>query len=144
MDSIDAHGLYAEVGEVPWARPIMQGDVFRNVVLPGFGEEPRIVQVVMHPCVMRAKNGVLLERLTVATVEPSERVSGAMWERHFRVMPLPNLLAEGADYAARFVEITAAPTAECTLDRRIVALTDPGILILQQRLIMHSTRYSEV
>jgi hypothetical protein len=33
---------------------IFQGDVFQNVVLPGFGDEPQIVQVVAHPCSMRA------------------------------------------------------------------------------------------
>lgn len=44
----------------------------------------------------------------------------------------------------QFVEITAAPSAELSLDRRIAALTDPGILVLQQRLVVHSTRYAAV
>ena len=145
MDSLSADDLYAEAVDVPWSRPLMQGDVFRDVVLPGMGDEPRLVQVVMHPCVMRTGRGVLLERLTVAPVEPSgQRVNDAMWERHLRIMPLPNLLDDGDDYAAKFVEVTAAPSAESSLNRRIAALSDLGILVLQQRLIVHSTRYAEV
>lgn len=97
MDSLSADDLYAEAVEVPWSRPLMQGDVFRDVVLPGLGDEPRLVQIVMHPCVMRTNRGALRDRLTVAPVEPSsQRVDDAMWERHLRIMPLPNLLDDAA------------------------------------------------
>lgn len=145
MESLEADNLYAEVGTVPWSRPLMQGDVFRDVVLPGLGDEPQLVQIVMHLCVMRTGKGVLLDRLTVAPVEPAPQpVTATIWRKHLRIMPLPRLLGDGRDHVAKFVEITAAPSAELAFSRRVAALTNPGILVLQQRLIVHSTRYAEV
>lgn len=64
MDSIDAEDLYEELGAVSFSRPILQGDVFENVVLPGFSEELRRVQIVTHPCSMR-RGPVLNERIQV-------------------------------------------------------------------------------
>lgn len=47
MERITVDNLYDERGEVTWSRPIIQGDIFANIIiLPGFGDEPRIVQVV--------------------------------------------------------------------------------------------------
>lgn len=53
MESIDAEHLYDERGDVARSRPIFQGDIFEGIVLPGFGDDPRLVQIVAHPCSMR-------------------------------------------------------------------------------------------
>jgi hypothetical protein len=43
MDQIESESLYDERGNVSWARPLLQGDVFDGIVLPGFGALPRIL-----------------------------------------------------------------------------------------------------
>jgi len=144
MDQIEPDALYDERADVSRARPLLQGDVFDDVVLPGFGEEPRRVQIVAHPCAMRT-GATLTPRITVAPVEPVEPVephqlvTGRGWQRNPRVMPLAELV-EGEHFATKFVDVTACPAELLTRDRRIATLSHQGIYVLQQRLIKHYTR----
>lgn len=138
MDQIDPDALYDERSDVSRARPLLQGDVFDGVVLPGFGDDPRKVQIVAHPCAMRT-GASLTPRITVAPVEPYQPVSGKAWDGHPRVMPLAELVS-GKHFAAKFVDITACPVELLTKDRRIATLSNRGIFVLQQRLIKHYTR----
>ncbi|MGW5137560.1 hypothetical protein ACWEPH_00615, partial [Nocardia beijingensis] len=78
MARIDAASLYDEKNDVSWARPILQGDVFRDVELPGFSDGPYVVQVVAHPCAMR-RGAEVAERVTVAPVHSYQLVSGSGW-----------------------------------------------------------------
>lgn len=137
MDSIEADELYEERGAVSLSRPILQGDIFEGVVLPGFGDEPKRVQIVTHPCSMR-RGPVLNERIQVAPVETHPKVGD--WNKFGRVMPLPDLLNDGQWYAAKFVDLTAVAAGELTTERRIASLSHPGIHVLQQRLVWHNTR----
>jgi len=137
MDSIDAEDLYEERGAVSFSRPILQGDIFDSVVLPGFGEEPRRVQILTHPCSMR-RGPVVNERIQVAPVGAHTKVSD--WNGHGRVMPLPDLINDGKWHAAMFVDLTAVAAVELTPERRIASLSHPGIHVLQQRLVWHNTR----
>lgn len=138
MDQIEAEALYDERGHVSWCRPLLQGDVFDGVVLPGFGADPMKVQVVSHPCAMRT-GATLTSRITVAPVEPHASVTGRGWAGHLRVMPLAELVGD-QHFATRFVDVTAAPTRLLTKARRIATLSNQGIYVLQQRLIKHYTR----
>jgi len=138
MDQIDPDALYGERSDVSRARPLLQGDVFDGVVLPGFGDDPRKVQIVAHPCAMRT-GASLTPRITVAPVEPYQPVSVKAWDGHPRVMPLAELVS-GKHFAAKFVDITACPVELLTKDRRIATLSNRGIFVLQQRLIKHYTR----
>jgi hypothetical protein len=138
MDQIEPDALYDERGSVSWARPLLQGDVFEGVVLPGFGEGPIKVQVVSHPCAMR-RGPALTPRITVAPVEPHPEVTGREWDGNLRVMPLAGLV-NGEHFATKFVDVTAAPTPLLTRARRIATLSHQGIYVLQQRLIKHYTR----
>jgi hypothetical protein len=138
MEAIDPDELYDERGEVARSRMIFQGDVFQNVVLPGFGDEPWIVQVVAHPCSMRAGTK-LNRRTTVAPVVKHQLIVGDAWNGNIRLMPLAELVG-GKHFAAKFIDITAAPTELLKLDERIATLSDRGIYVLQQRLIKNSTR----
>jgi hypothetical protein len=139
MERIEPEQLYDERGDAAHSRMIFQGDVFDEVVLPGFGDTPQRVQVVAHPCAMRS--GVPLnKRITVAPVHNYQRIEGEGWDGNLRVMPLAELVP-GKNYAARFVDITAAPSELLALDRRIATLSDTGIYVLQQRLIKHYTRF---
>jgi len=138
MEQIEPDVLYDQRSEVSRARPLLQGDVFDGVILPGFGSEPRKVQIVAHPCAMRAGT-VLAPRTTVAPVERYQQVTGRGWDGHLRVMPLTELL-NGTHFATMFVDVTAAPTELLTRSRRIATLSHRGIYVLQQRLIKHYTR----
>lgn len=137
MDSIAPEDLYEERGAVSYCRPILQGDIFEGVVLAGFGDEQRRVQIITHPCSMR-RGPVINERIQVAPVENYQKVTD--WNGHGRVMPLPDVLEDGIWYAAKFVDLTAVAAAELTVERRIAALSHPGIHVLQQRLVFHNTR----
>lgn len=140
MDSIEPNALYDERGDVSWSRPLLQGDVFDKIVLPGFGDEPRMVQIVTHPCAMR-KGPALLARITVAPVESYAKVtSQTEWDGNLRVMPLAEL-RDGKHYATKFVDVTAAPAELLTRDLRIATLSNRGIYVLQQRLVKHYTRF---
>lgn len=139
MDQIESESLYDECGNVSWARPLLQGDVFDGIVLPGFGDQPMKVQIINHPCAMRM-GADLTPRITVAPVEPHQAVIGQRgWDGNLRVMPLPELIDQ-KHFATKFVDVTAAPAELLTRARRIATLSHQGIYILQQRLIKHYTR----
>jgi hypothetical protein len=139
MDQIDSESLYDEREDVSWARPLLQGDMFDGVVLPGFGDQPMKVQIMNHPCAMRT-GADLAPRITVAPVEQHRRVTGQRgWDGNLRVMPLPELIDE-KHFATKFVDVTAAPAELLTRARRIATLSHQGIYILQQRIIKHYTR----
>jgi hypothetical protein len=139
MERIDVDELYDERGAVTWTRPILQGDVFRDIVLSGFDNGPMIVQIVAHPCAMR-RGPDLVKRITVAPVVKYRRVQGDDWDGHLKVMPLADLREDGEPYATRFEDVTAAPSELLTYDKRIASLSNRGIFVLQQRLIKHYTR----
>lgn len=138
MDQIEPDALYDERADVSRARPLLQGDVFEGIVLPGFGEDPKMVQIVAHPCAMRT-GAALTPRITVAPVEPHPSVSGRGWKGNPRVMPLADLIG-GEHFATKFVDVTACPVELLTRERRIATLSHQGIYVLQQRLIKHYTR----
>jgi hypothetical protein len=138
MDRIEPDALYDERIDVSRARPLLQGDVFNNVVLPGFGGEPMKVQIVAHPCSMRTGSS-LTPRITVAPVEAHGPITGSAWDGNHRLMPLAELV-EGEHFATKFVDITACPVELLTRDSRISTLSHQGIYVLQQRLIKHYTR----
>jgi hypothetical protein len=139
MDQIESEALYDERGNVSWARPLLQGDMFDGIVLPGFGDQPMKIQIINHPCAMRM-GANLTPRITVAPVEPYPAVIGQRgWDGNLRVMPLPELIDE-EHFATKLIDITAAPSELLIRARRIATLSHQGIYILQQRLIKHYTR----
>ena len=141
LDAPDDPGdLYEARGDVPLASPIMQGDVFDHVLVPGLSEHPRTVAIVMHPCSMRA-GAQLRPKITVAAVGPSQRLSDNDWRTgHANVMPLPQLRNTEDWYAVDFREIATVPSAELSRRARIAACSRQGILLLQQRCAFHLTR----
>ncbi len=138
MDQIEPDALYDERTDVSRARPVLQGDVFDDVVLPGFGDEPMKVQIVAHPCAMRT-GANLAQRITVAPVEAYQPVTGKGWDGNLRVMPLAELI-DGESFATKFVDVTACPAELLIREHRIATLSHGGIYVLQQRLIKHYTR----
>jgi hypothetical protein len=132
--------LYASWGEKPSiARPLMQGDVFSDVILPGLGNDLKIAQIVMHPCNMR-RGASLVERITMIPVVP-HRVQSSDWTKRYRIMPLPQLEgADAGDFIGNMTDFSSVPSASLDPAKRIAALSDEGVLILQQRLVFTQTR----
>jgi hypothetical protein len=138
-----ADDLYEARVDVPLARPIMQGDVFREIIIPGLSDEPSLALIIQHPCSMRA--GVRLRpRLTVARVaQHTSRFQPADWQGYINFMPLPELGGVGSeDYIADFRDVGSVSSSDLTRDKRIAALSNYGINILHQRHILYSTRFS--
>lgn len=158
----------AEAGGVPVSvyRPIITGDVFRSVDIPGVGhqdgDQERLAIVVSHPCSMR--NGSRIkDHVQALRVVKAEPIKLEEWpKRYYDRMPLPDLTVvidpddvsgddPEADLAARTDEGAHAAlfefrgcvkTEELHLDKRIASLTDQGIAFLHQRMAHDETRYA--
>lgn len=132
--------LYEDVGDALMARPLLQGDVFRDVVVPGFDQDEGIVMITQHPCSMRA-GASLRKRLTVAVVRRRNMpVTASQWQGYGSAMLLPNLLGDGADYEADFRDTGVVLSESLHRIRRLAALTNYGVSVLQQRLVFYLTR----
>ena len=65
--------LAASPEEVPIARPLMTGDVFTDIVVPGL-DNAGLAIVLTHPCSMRVDGVNLAPRLLMARVAPSNPI----------------------------------------------------------------------
>lgn len=123
---------------VPDTRPLAQGDVLRDVELPG-GQVLGLAMIVAHPCSMR-KGLQLRPRLVVAEVEPSP-VHLSKWPKgHFDFFPLPELEASGKPVAVHFQHLHTVETQQLETRERVAVLSDYGQLVFQQRWIYHIAR----
>jgi hypothetical protein len=165
-----ADELYLARGEeVPILRPIMTGDVFHDVDIPGVeeceGDENRLAIIVTHPCSMRA-GPKLRPHLQVVRVLPAPEVPPRAWPRQFfDRMPLPELLSTdmdlqllsarqvseeqgdaGADLAfphAAMFELRGRVSSQAlTLDHRVACLSEEGLALLHQRMTHYDTRHA--
>lgn len=118
-------------------RPICQGDVFRDLCLPGFDDDHDLVMVIGHPCSLRA-GPKLRPRLQAVAVRPYQRVPIENWgNSHPKVFPLP-LLPLSKHHAAELSYPGIVTPAQISLDKRIATLSAPAILLLQQRIVWTS------
>lgn len=139
--SADALYLY-RAHEVVRERPVQTGDVFDGVEIPGLDDGPGLAIVLNHPCSMRSNGVDLLDRLQLARVTSYQEVPLKAWKRHFqRIMPLPDLLLDGDDYAALFSDFGLFRSNSLDLDRRVACLDALGINLLQQRFIWYVSRF---
>lgn len=134
--------LYEHRGSVPLARPNAQGDVFRDVEIPGFeGEQPPAVMVIQHPCSMRA-GAALRPRLTVVAVRKNAKFPADAWQGYSSAMPLPGLLEDGKNYLADFRDSGPVRSSSLARATRVAAMTNYVANILQQRLAFYHTRFT--
>lgn len=130
----------ARAGEVEPYRPVLQGDVFRDVTIPGVEITYDYTMVITHPCSMR-KGPALLPRIQMIPVISYQDVLFDKWSAgHIRVFPLPNLCADGKHYAASFLETGMVSSVDLQPDRRVAMLTENGVMLLQQRYVRYLTR----
>lgn len=137
--------LYDAVhGEVEPARPIMPGDVYRDIRIDGLDEKSGLVMVMQHPCSMRRTDGrqhsKLRDRLTVVRVSDFQVVPLNEWaDKCYDYFPLPGLSSTSRE-AACFRDIGTVKTHELHPDRRIAIMSESGLLHLLQRQTHHFTR----
>lgn len=134
--------LYRARGsEVAPERPLVQGDVFKGIEIPGVDDGPGLALIVQHACSMR-HGASLREKLFLARVRAGPRIPPAMWKRgHFGCMPLPELIPEDETwYQADFEACGLVRSSEISRDARIACLDDYGIALLQQRQAHYMTR----
>ncbi len=125
--------------DVEPARPILTGDVFNAIEIPGTPSVGLAI-VLTHPCSMRRDGVNLAERLLMATVKESLEIPLHKWSSgHFKVMPLPGLL--GSHHSAFLDEIGLVASEALTNAERVACLTPFGINLLQQRFVWHLTRF---
>lgn len=131
--------LAASQDEVPTARPLMTGDVFTSIAVPGL-DSTGLAIVLTHPCSMRVDGVRLAPRLMMARVAPTSPIPLPDWRSgHFKVMPLPELL--GTHHSARFDEIGLVESGSLEEGMRVACMTPYGVHLLQQRFIWHLTRF---
>jgi len=136
--------LYLDRGQPvePW-RPILQGDVFEGVRLPGVDDHTHLI-VSTHACTMRGRGGALKPKLkAIPVVASSQSIDLEDWvSGHFRRFPLHRLSEAEPDrlYVARLDEVGMVVTEELDLDRRIACLSEQGLFLFQQRLVFCDTR----
>ncbi len=144
--------LYVHRGSgIPFTRPVFQGDIFAGNQIPGIDNGPAtdntLIMLIAHPCSMRA-GPALRQRLQAVRVGPYELLTDSNWRSgHLRVMPLPDLRDPSTGvvhHAALFDDIGVVESADLDVAQRIAVLSDLGVRILQQRLIVYYTRYAAV
>lgn len=131
--------LAASQDEVPIARPLMTGDVFADIAVPGL-DDTGLAVVLTHPCSMRVDGVSLAPRLLMSRVSPSNPIPLNAWRNgHFKVMPLPYLL--GTHHSAQFDEMGLVESSSLAQSQRMACLTPHGVHLLQQRFIWYLTRF---
>ena len=131
--------LAASQDEVPTARPLMTGDVFTQIMVPGL-DGAGLAIVLTHPCSMRVDGVKLASRLLMARVVPTRPIPLPAWRNgHFKVMPLPGLL--GTHHSARLDEIGLVESGSLAESARMACMTPHGVHLLQQRFIWYLTRF---
>lgn len=133
--------LYLARGsETPRCRPVMTGDVFGEVSIPGVEDSAGLAMVVAHPCSMR-EGAHLRSHVHMARVSSEAPIPLPGWRGHYGVMPLPDLTGPSdATQRAVFELSGRVPTASLAPERRIACLDNGGIILLLQRLAFNLTR----
>lgn len=136
-----ADELYlARADEVEPYRPIVTGDLFEGVAIPGSDSEAGLAMVLAHPCSMR-RGAHLRSHVQMAPVRAGAPITLERWDGNFGVMPLPGLRTTG-DLRDRaiFEEACRVPTSILRSERRVACLSESGILLLLQRMTFNMTR----
>ncbi|WP_298209048.1 hypothetical protein [Ferrimicrobium sp.] len=133
----------ARGADIPLSRPLMQGDVLKNVDIPGLATDTGLAMVIMHPCSMRT-GSTLRKRLTVVRLIKHHALQLTQWpDGDYDFMPLPDLMGDNVDdpaVASCFRDVGSVKTTDLDLRSRIAILSARGILYLQQRYVHSGTR----
>jgi hypothetical protein len=130
--------LWLAIGtEVNPNRPLFTGDVFPDIVVAG-QDDLGPAMIVAHPCSMRGKNGAIMDRVLMAPIRPYQKVPLEKWPRgHFGVFPIPGIDASAAVHLDLLGTVRSAGLEPFT---RTACMSERGVNLLQQRLVMRLTR----
>jgi hypothetical protein len=134
--------LYLYRGEeVSACRPVMTGDVFADIEIPGVDDGLGLALVLAHPCSMR-HGPHLRDRVMMCRVVDRSPIPLANWAGgYYGVMPLPDLYGvPSLGHRATFELAGRVPTVDLELSKRIACLDERGIALLLQRLVFSYTR----
>jgi hypothetical protein len=137
-----ASSLYLARGaDVNVDRPLIQGDVFVDIEIPGVDDGAGIAAILTHPCTMRRDGVHLVERLLVARVVICNPIPLDRWDKgNYKVMPLPELLESDEHFAVNY-ELCGRVQSSVLQEAGRIACLDPlGICLLLQRLVHHQSR----
>lgn len=140
-----AADLYLYRGaEARACRPVMTGDVFADIEIPGVDDGPGLALVLAHPCSMRATGGHLRDKVMMCRVSVGSDIPLPQWATGFYgVMPLPGLQdATSLGHRATFELAGRVATAQLDPAARVACLDERGITLLLQRLVFSHTRAS--
>lgn len=142
-DPTDPDRMYLdEPGIVPIARPLVFGDVLRDVPCSRGGDPFPLVMLMSHPCSMRSGT-VLRERIVVAGISdgPYPGKKSEKWaNKHYDFMPLFGLPDAPEIQAVALGELHAASSADLDVSKRVLALSNFGVSVLLQRWIYQLSR----
>lgn len=141
---VAAGDLYLARGaDVEVCRPVLTGDVYERIAIPGVDDDPGMAIVLAHPCSMR-QGPHLRSHVQMARVSIGAGIPLTDWSRgHFGVMPLPGLSSEDEMVARATFELAGrVPTGELSRGTRIACLDSVGITLLLQRLVFSLTRFA--
>lgn len=139
-DPTDAEAIFLSVEGVPAGRPIMFGDVFRDVKCSRGGSISPLVMVMSHPCSMR-RGAVLKKRILTAEVSTfTQNLSSARWQNgYFDFFPIQGAGKDNR-MAVNLTELHSADSSELLIGNRVMALSDYGVTVLLQRWIYQMSR----
>lgn len=139
-----AEELYRyQAPDVPRSRPVMQGDVFDGVEIPGLEDGPGLAMVLTHACSMR-QGAQLRARLLMGRVRLRPQAIPIPWKGHFQFFPLPGLRPISPDdhHVLALDELGTVATSGLDVAARTACLDDFGIALLNQRHAHYFTRYA--
>jgi hypothetical protein len=121
-------------------KPVMTGDVFSGVRVPG-EPEPLDVMVAGHPCTIR--RGVeLVVRVPCVRLVQHEWLAYDNWPRYDKNhFPISAAVGLGDGRCASLWDWIGVPREELVRTRRRVTLQDQGIYVFLQRLIYSFSRF---
>lgn len=121
-------------------KPVMTGDVFSGVQVPG-EPEPLDVMVAGHPCTIR--RGVeLVARVPCVRLVDHQWLAYENWPKYDKNhFPIPAAADLGDGRCASLWDWVGVPREELLRARRRITLQDQGIYIFLQRLIYSFSRF---
>lgn len=136
----DAEAIFLSVEGVPAGRPVMFGDVFRDLKCSRGGSISPLVMVMSHPCSMR-RGVVLKERILTAEVAGfAQKLSSTRWQNgYFDFFPVPGCDLDDR-IAVNLTELHSANSSDLLIANRVMALSDYGVTVLLQRWIYQMSR----
>lgn len=144
----DYRGIQNDEPITPRTRPIHQGDIFRNIAIPGIVNPSGFAMLFLHPCTMR-NNGRLIPYVTMLAVRsfpldgqgnpPGYRA----WEKGSYNDKMPLYELEGEEkplFYANFLEIGTVDSNLLNQRDRMAGLALEGRLHLLHRTTYHFSR----